>query len=64
MKCSILNDWQIPNALQRHHFHDIDELVLGRASLNLTRRITLLKAQPCAAVVAAPPWTSRCSLGA
>src|SRR5208282_211035 len=36
MKCSIVNDWQMPDTLQRHHLHDIDELVLGRAGLNVT----------------------------
>src|ERR1022692_5100972 len=36
MKCSILNHWQMPDTLQRHHLHDIDELILRRAGLNVT----------------------------
>jgi hypothetical protein len=36
MKCFILNDGQMPDPLQCHHLHDIDEPVLGPASSNLT----------------------------
>ena len=37
MKSAILNDWQMPDTLPRHHLHEVDELVLGRPSLYVTR---------------------------
>jgi hypothetical protein len=35
LKCAILDDRQVANALARHHFHQIDQLVAGGAGLDL-----------------------------